>query len=91
MIASCAASDALPELMTLPEAARRAGLGVRQLRRATQVGEWAVYQVGGWPRVRWTEVLRWIEAQRAPVTCHAKRRVAEVLARESRARAVTRA
>ena len=80
----------LPGLLTLPKAARRAGVGVRQLRRATGLGELSVYQVGRWPRVRWHDVLRWIKAQRAPVTCHAKRRVAEVLARESRARAVMR-
>ncbi len=80
----------VPELMTLPAAARRSGLGVRQLRRAVKLGELTVYRVGEWPRVRWNDVLRWIEAQRAPVTCHAKRRVAEVLARESRARAVMR-
>ncbi len=76
-------TGALPELMTLPRAARRAGLGVRQLRRATGLGELSVYQVGSWPRVRWNDVLRWIEAQRAPVTSHARRRVAEVLAREA--------
>ncbi len=77
-------SDTLPELLTLPAAARRAGLGVRQLRRAVKLGELTVYQVSDWPRVRWRDVVRWIDAQRAPSTSHASRRVAEILARESR-------
>ena len=77
-------SDAWPELLTLPRAARRAGLGTRQLRRATVLGELATYQVGKWPRVRWHEVVRWINARRVPPTSHAKRRVAEILAREAR-------
>ena len=77
-------SDASPELLTLPRAARRAGLGTRQLRRATVLGELATYQVGKWPRVRWHDVVRWINAQRVPPTSHAKRRVAEILAREAR-------
>jgi hypothetical protein len=74
----------LPELLTLPSAARRAGVGVRQLRNAATRGEIAVFQVGGWLRVRWRDVLRWIDSQRVPATPHAERRVAEVLARERR-------
>lgn len=76
----------VPELLTIPRAAQRAGLGVRQLRRATKVGELDVYQVGNWPRVRWRDVLGWIEAHQVPPTSHAKYRVAEILARESRDR-----
>jgi hypothetical protein len=78
-----AATHEVPEFLTLPAAARKAGIGVRLLRRATQLGELSVYQVGNWPRVRWRDVLRWIDAQRVPVTSHAKSRVAEVLARDS--------
>ena len=73
-----------PELLTLPAAARRAGVGVRQLRRAAKRGELPIYSVGTWPRVRWRDVLRWIGGQRVPATPHAEQRVAEVLARESR-------
>lgn len=57
------------ELVTLPEASRRAGVGLRQLHRARDRGELPVYQIGGWPRVRWTEVLAWIERQRTPRRC----------------------
>ncbi len=75
---------ALPEMLTLPAAARRAGVGVRQLRRAAKRGELQLYSVGAWPRVRWRDVLRWIDRQRVRATLHAEQRVAEVLARESR-------
>lgn len=68
--------------MTIPRAARRAGLGVRQLRRAIRQGEFPVYRLGTWPRVRWVEVVQWISGQRVPATPHAVRRLAEVLARE---------
>ena len=74
----------LPELLTLPTAAREAGIGVRQLRRAAAQGKVPVFLIGGWSRVRWPDVLRWIERQRVPVTPHAEKRVAEVLAREAR-------
>jgi len=73
-----------PELLTVPRAARRVGVGVRQLRQAIQRGELCVFRVGAWPRVRWVDVIDWICAQRVPATSHARRRVAEVLARESR-------
>ncbi len=51
-------------LLTKPEAARRAGIGLRQIRRACGDGELAEYRIGGWPRVRWAEVLAWIETTR---------------------------
>lgn len=69
-----------PEFLTLRAAARRAGIGVGQLRRAVRLGDLPVYQLG-WPRVRWSEVLRWINAQKVPVMRHARRRLAEVLGR----------
>ena len=52
------------ELCTIPEAARRAGVGLRQIRRAIDSGEIEVYEVGGWPRCRWRDVLCFIEAHR---------------------------
>ena len=76
-----------PELLTVPAAARRAGLGVRQLREAIREGALPAYEVGSWPRVRWCHVVRWIDAQRVPINPHAKRRVAEILAREARSTA----
>jgi len=72
------------ELVTIPAAARRLGVGPRQLRRAVARGELETYHIGGWPRLRWRKVLRWLESRRAPTTSHARRRAAEVLARESR-------
>lgn len=54
------------ELCTIPEAARRSGLGLRQLRRAIQSEEVSVYQIGGWPRLRWSDVLAWVESRRRP-------------------------
>lgn len=53
-----------PELLTLPAAASRAGLGLRQIRRARDVGQLPVYRIGGWDRVRWLDVLAWIESRR---------------------------
>ncbi len=72
----------LPELITIPFAARKAGIGVRQLRSAIAAGQIPVFKIGRWPRVRWRDVLRWIDDKRVPATPHAERRVAEVLARE---------
>ena len=56
-----------PELMTLPSAARRAGVGLRQLRRARDRGDLPVFLVGGWPRVRWRDVITWITRQQLVV------------------------
>ena len=73
-----------PEVLTIPRAAKRVGVGVRQLREAIRLGELPAFRIGAWPRVRWIDVIRWICAQRIPSTSHARRRVAEVLAREAR-------
>lgn len=54
------------QLLTLPSAARRAGVGLRQLRVARDRGELAVYRVGAWDRVRWADVLGWLERCRTP-------------------------
>ena len=72
----------LPQLITIPSAARKAGIGVRHLRKATARGEITIFQIGAWPRVRLPDVLDWIERQRAPRTPHAEKRLAEVLGRE---------
>ena len=47
-------------LVTEPEAARRLNVGVRQIRRAPLPR----FRVGGWVRVRWGDVLEWIDGQR---------------------------
>lgn len=56
-----------PEFLTLPAAARRAGVGLRQIHRARNNGEIAVFRVGGWNRVRWRDVLDWIEERRESI------------------------
>jgi excisionase family DNA binding protein len=76
--------DEAAELLTLPRAARRAGVGVRQLRRAVKNGDLPVFQVGAWPRVRRSDLFRWISSQRVRPTDHAHRRLAEVRAHERR-------
>jgi excisionase family DNA binding protein len=45
--------------VTVPEAARRAGIGLRQVRRAVAQGDLPVFDLGGWPRVRWSDVELW--------------------------------
>ena len=52
------------KLVTLPEAQRRTGLGRRQFRRAIADGSLEVYDLGGWPRLRWSDVVAWIESSR---------------------------
>ncbi len=49
---------------TVPEASRRSGLGLPQFRRAIKEGQLSVYDIGGWPRVRWDDVEVWMESQR---------------------------
>jgi predicted DNA-binding transcriptional regulator AlpA len=53
-------------LITLREAARRSGLSLRQLYGARNRRELATYHIGGWPRVRWSDVVSWIESRRRP-------------------------
>lgn len=53
-------SDQTIDFLTLPTAARRAGVGLRQLRRARDRGELPCYRIGGWDRVRWLDVLAWL-------------------------------
>ena len=81
------ANEVMPgQLLTLPKAAQRLGISVRQLRRARALDELEVFEIGEWPRVRWSEVLRWIESKRSRPTLHAEARVAEVLEREGESR-----
>jgi len=42
------------------------GIGIRQLRCAIASGELPVFDIGGWPRVCWNDVLDFIEAHRRP-------------------------
>ena len=57
--------DSTPEfeMVTVPEAARRTGIGRRQFRRAIESGELPIYELG-WPRVRWDEVRTWLDRRR---------------------------
>jgi hypothetical protein len=77
-------SKQTPEFVSIPKASRLSGIGLPQFRRAITAGDLDAFEVGGWRRVRWRSVIAWIEAQRVPVTSHARSRVDEVLARESR-------
>jgi len=61
-----------PILLTLPEAARRVGIGVRQLRLARDRGQLLIYRVGTWPRVRWSDVCAWLERHREQPTEHVR-------------------
>ena len=51
------------EHVTIPAAARRLGIGRRQIDRAVESGALPVYDMGAWPRVRWADVTQWVEAQ----------------------------
>ena len=71
------------ELLTIPALAREYGIGERTLRREAKRGAFPTYHVGTcWPRVRRRDFERWIGSTRAPVSCHALRRLEEVLERE---------
>ena len=52
------------EFVTRQEAARRAGIGLRQITRGIADGEIGAYRIGGWTRVKWSDVQDWIEGQR---------------------------
>ena len=54
----------LPSFVTVPEAARRLGLGLRQLRRAIRDGELqpVVTHETSWPRLSLEDVRRWAES-----------------------------
>ena len=68
---------------TLPEAARRYGIGLRTLRRAARVGAFPLYSAETtWPRVCFSEVEAWVRSTRIVPTAAVEARVAEVLDRE---------
>ena len=50
--------------VTIGEVTRRTGIGRRQLQRAIAAGQIEVYDLGAWPRVRWADVIAWIERNR---------------------------
>ena len=76
-------SKATPTYVTIPQVSRLLGISMKRLRSAARDGAFPVYDVGtSWPRVRVSEVQRWIESTRVPVTDHAAKRVDEVLERE---------
>lgn len=52
------------KLVRVREAARRRGVYVRRLWAAIRSGELPAYQIGGWLRVRLSDVDRWIEGFR---------------------------
>ena len=58
----------LNRFVTLPEASRQTGIGLRQFRRAIESGRLQVFDIGSWPRVRWSEVLAWVETTRRAST-----------------------
>ena len=76
---------AAPVYVTIPHASRLLGISARRLRLAVRDGKFPIYDVGtAWPRVKVSEVQRWIESTRAPLTDHAAKRVYEIKTRESR-------
>jgi len=50
--------------VTIPEAQRRTGLGRRQFEKAIRRGDLGVFDIGDWPRVRWRDVLAWLDSTR---------------------------
>jgi hypothetical protein len=57
-------AGAVEELVTVRRAARMFGLGRHLLFKAAEAGELAVYDAGGWSRVRLSDVAAWLERQR---------------------------
>jgi excisionase family DNA binding protein len=54
-------------LTTIPQAAQACGIGAHQLRRAVREGKLLAYQVGGWPRVKPSDVDAWLQSLRTDV------------------------
>lgn len=76
------------EVLSVPQLARRSGIGVRRLRRLVASGEIPAYGGGGHRlRVLWSDFLTWLKTTRVrppsrAAEAHVERRVAEILARE---------
>lgn len=74
-----------PEYITIPEASRRLGIGLRSLRRRAREECFAVYSAdSAWPRVKLSEVEGWLRSTRVRVSNHVRARTDEILEREQR-------
>ena len=72
-----------PEFVTIPQAAKRLGIGVKLLRRRARGGAFPVYRPGtSWPRVRIADVERWVDSTRIRVTDDDRAFVDEVISGE---------
>lgn len=68
------------QLLTVPELARRFGIGVRPIRGAIRRGELAAYHLGsesGWTRISEAEFLVWLRSRRLQTGPTASKRVAK--------------
>lgn len=71
--------DTTPRYGTVPQAARRYGLGLRLLRRLVREGTIPAYSAGTQrPRVCYSEVEAWLRSTRLQTTDHARARIAEL-------------
>ena len=52
--------------VTIPMVAERLGIGDTPIRLAIKRGDLPCYQLGRVARVRWADVLTWVERQRRP-------------------------
>jgi len=78
-------TDTAPTHGTIRAVARRVGVGETTLRRVIRAGEIPIYRpAGAWPLIAVADVVRWLHAQRAEPTAHARARVAEILEREAK-------
>ncbi len=58
-----------PQLATLPELARRYGLGIKTIRRLAAEEAFPTYQIGrAWPRVRVSEFEAWLRSTQTPAS-----------------------
>ena len=72
-----------PEFLTLPQAARHFGLGLKLLRAAAKRGEFPLYDAQTHRRrAHRDEIERWLRSTRVRPTDHARARVDEVRNRE---------
>ena len=77
-------TKSFPVYVTIPRVSQLLGVSTRRLRLAIKAGAFPVYTMGTtWPRVRVSEVQRWIESTRVAPTDHAAKRVDEVISREA--------
>jgi len=56
-----------PEYGTLPQAARRFGIGIKRIRKHAALGDFPIYKVGQtWPRVKFSDIEHWIQSTVIP-------------------------